>query len=83
MVGIMSCWKQALCMWMNFTYLRGNFAFWKNIFIESFDLKTSIQSRIINCFADKWKREKKKKKEEVKKEKKINNKEEREMRAKT
>lgn len=54
MVGMVSCWKQALCMSMNFTYLRETSALWKNIFVQIFDLKISIQSRLIDCFADKW-----------------------------
>lgn len=41
----------AFCTWMNFTYLRRHFAFWKDIFIQSFELKISIWSRIIDCFA--------------------------------
>lgn len=55
-VGIMPCWKQALCTWMNCTYLRRNFSFWKNTFIQSFDSKISIHSRIIDCFTDKLKK---------------------------
>lgn len=69
-VGIPPYWKQALCMWMNFNYLRGNFVFWKNILIQSFDLKISIQNTILNVLPTDEKnmeKEKKIKKEEKRK----------------